>query len=317
MWTRLAAAAALCALGGAALAEEAAAPSLLFSYFVGNGEDGLHLAHSSDGLRWEALAGGRPVLAPAVGEREQLMRDPCIVRGPDGRFHLVWTPGWREQGIGYAWSSDLITWSAQRFLPVMAEIPGVKNCWAPELFHDAAKGEWLVFWASTVPDRVEITPHPEGRWNHRMYYTVTADFERFTPPALLYDHGFSVIDSTIARTDDGYVMILKDETPAPPEKNLRVARAAKPAGPWQPPSPPITGDYWAEGPTIIHWRDRWHVYFDRYMEGRMGLVVSQDLEQWDDWSDRVQFPEGVRHGTVLMVDAAEITRLKEAFPPNP
>jgi beta-xylosidase len=27
----------------------------LFSYFVGNGEDGLHLAHSSDGYKWEAI----------------------------------------------------------------------------------------------------------------------------------------------------------------------------------------------------------------------------------------------------------------------
>tara|TARA_R110001583_G_scaffold27453_4_gene98135 strand:+ start:1731 stop:1904 length:174 start_codon:yes stop_codon:yes gene_type:complete len=27
----------------------------LFSYFKGNGEDGLHLASSEDGLKWEAL----------------------------------------------------------------------------------------------------------------------------------------------------------------------------------------------------------------------------------------------------------------------
>ncbi len=27
----------------------------LFSFFMGNGEDGLHLAYSIDGLKWEAL----------------------------------------------------------------------------------------------------------------------------------------------------------------------------------------------------------------------------------------------------------------------
>ena len=27
----------------------------LFSYFTGNGEDGLHLAYSHDGLTWETL----------------------------------------------------------------------------------------------------------------------------------------------------------------------------------------------------------------------------------------------------------------------
>jgi hypothetical protein len=31
----------------------------LFAYFIGNGEDGLHLAASSDGLKWEALRGGK------------------------------------------------------------------------------------------------------------------------------------------------------------------------------------------------------------------------------------------------------------------
>ena len=28
---------------------------LMFSYFKNNGEDGLHLAYSMDGLKWEAL----------------------------------------------------------------------------------------------------------------------------------------------------------------------------------------------------------------------------------------------------------------------
>ena len=31
----------------------------LFSYFIDNGEDGLHLARSDDGYKWEALAGGK------------------------------------------------------------------------------------------------------------------------------------------------------------------------------------------------------------------------------------------------------------------
>lgn len=57
----------------------------LFSSFRGDGEDGLHLAHSRDGLRWTALNGDRSFLQPSVGTK--LMRDPSIVRGPDGIFH--------------------------------------------------------------------------------------------------------------------------------------------------------------------------------------------------------------------------------------
>jgi len=67
----------------------------LFSYFKGNGEDGLHLAYSEDGLAWRALNDDRPYFHPTVG-KEKLTRDPSIVRGPDGMYHMVWTAGWNE-----------------------------------------------------------------------------------------------------------------------------------------------------------------------------------------------------------------------------
>ncbi|MBI1318679.1 MAG: family 43 glycosylhydrolase [Candidatus Hydrogenedens sp.] len=275
---------------------------LLFSYFTGNGEDGLHFAASEDGLEWKALRDGAPVLAPAVGKKEQLIRDPCIAQGPDATYHMVWTPGWQERGIGYAHSKDLRHWSEQRWLPVMEHIDDARNAWAPELFYDAARERWLIFWASTVPSRFPAgKDNPEGEWNHRMYFTETRDFETFTEAALLYDQGFSVIDSTMVRTDDGYAMFLKDETRLPPQKNIRGAHADNPAGPWSAPSAPITGDYWAEGPTAIRWDGRWLVYFDKYQDHRYGVVASTDLEHWEDWSDRLHMPDGLRHGTVFRV----------------
>jgi hypothetical protein len=75
---------------------ERARVSYLFAYFVGNGEDGLHLASSDDGLTWNALRGGASFLTPTVGSK--LMRDPCVVLGPDGVFHMVWTTGWWDRG---------------------------------------------------------------------------------------------------------------------------------------------------------------------------------------------------------------------------
>src|SRR5436190_23111659 len=92
-------------------------PAYLFSYFTNNGEDGLHLLSSTDGLQWTPLNGGRSFLFPAVGSR--LMRDPSITRGGDGVFHLVWTTGWWDKGIGIAHSKNLVDWSEQTFLPVM------------------------------------------------------------------------------------------------------------------------------------------------------------------------------------------------------
>jgi len=95
-------------------ASPAQAPqSYLFSYFVNNGEDGLHLLSSADGLRWSPVNGGRSLLYPHVGSR--LMRDPSIARGPDGTFHLVRTTGSWDNGIGIAHSKDLIEWFRRPF----------------------------------------------------------------------------------------------------------------------------------------------------------------------------------------------------------
>src|SRR5690349_15598416 len=106
-----------------AQAHAAADTVYLFTYFTKNGEDGLHLAWSEDGYKWQALNGGKGFLAPKIGSKEQLMRDPCVARGPDGTYHMVWTSGWWEKGIGYASTKDFITWSEQKEIPVMAHEP--------------------------------------------------------------------------------------------------------------------------------------------------------------------------------------------------
>ena len=126
-------------------------PVYLFSYFKGNGETGLHLAYSEDGLNWEALNDGKPILAPQVG-KDRLMRDPCIVQGPSGTYHMVWTTGWWDKHIGYASSEDLVHWSEQQTIPVMMHEDSAKNSWAPELFYDEENDQFLIFWATTIPE---------------------------------------------------------------------------------------------------------------------------------------------------------------------
>ena len=60
----------------------------LFSYFMGNGEGGLHLAASQDGKKWEALKDGQSILKPVIG-KDKLMRDPSIVQDENGVFHKI------------------------------------------------------------------------------------------------------------------------------------------------------------------------------------------------------------------------------------
>lgn len=273
----------------------------LFSYFKNNGQDGLHLAYSVDGYAWIALNNDRSWLTPVIGNAK-LMRDPCIMQGPDGTFHMVWTVSWNDKGIGYAHSTDLIHWSDQQFVPVMAHEPTALNCWAPEIQYDAARKTYMIYWATTIPGRF---PQSEGagdeKYNHRMYYVTTPDFKTFSETKLLYDQGFNVIDATIVRDRDAWVMFLKDETRTPPQKNIRIARSNALTGGYSNPTLPITGNYWAEGPTAIHIDRTWIVYFDKYTQHQYGAVQSADLVNWTDISDKISFPAGARHGTVIRV----------------
>jgi beta-xylosidase len=294
-------------------AQEREPQAYLFAYFTGNGEDGLHFASSVDGLAWTALNGGRSYLTPAVGTK--LMRDPCVMRGPDGVYHMVWTTGWWDKGIGVAHSKDLVEWSEQQFVPVMAHEAGAVNAWAPEIVYDAAAAHYVIFWSTTIPGRFPDTDQTGsplkqgGRTNHRIYRVTTKDFRTYTPAALFYDDGFNVIDATIVEDGRRVAMIVKDETEFPTaKKHLRVALADRLAGPYGHASAPISID-WVEGPSVLKVGETWLLYFDEYTRHKYGALRSRDLVTWQPVTEAVTFPAGTRHGTAFAVPPAVLTRL--------
>ncbi|KAI9433784.1 glycosyl hydrolase [Russula earlei] len=240
------------------------------------------------------------------------MRDPCIIRGADNRFHMVWTVSWKDRGIGYASSPDLIHWSEQQYLPVMEKEPTAQNCWAPEITYDAKNKQYMIYWATTIPGRFPATDTTgDGNNNHRIYYVTTKNFTTYSDTKLLYDDGFNVIDATIQPDGKRFVMFLKDETKKPvPQKNLHIATSNTLTGGYSKASPAITGNYWAEGPTAIKINDTWIVYFDKYRDHQYGAVTSTDLEHWTDVSDKLHMPKGTRHGTVFTITAKELTELQ-------
>ncbi|MDX2049312.1 MAG: glycoside hydrolase family 43 protein, partial [Chitinophagaceae bacterium] len=177
-----------------------------FSYFKNNGEDGLHLAYSYDGYTWTALKNDSSFLKPTVA-KDKLMRDPCIMRGADGLFHMVWTVSWNNKGIGYAHSKDLINWSEQQFIPVMVHEDSAKNCWAPEITYNIKKKEYMIYWATTISGRFKAGDTTgDAKYNHRMYYVITGDFKNFSHTKMLYDRGFNVIDASIVQDGKKYIM---------------------------------------------------------------------------------------------------------------
>ena len=280
----------------------------LFSYFKSNGQDGLHLAYSYDGLQYKTLKNDSSFVKPTAG-KDKLMRDPCIIRGRDGKFHMVWTVSWNEKGIGYASSPDLVHWSQQQYIPVMEHEDSARNCWAPEIFYNAKEKNYIIFWATTITGRFPlIDTSAESKYNHRMYYVTTKDFKKYSKAKLLYEKGFNVIDATIVQDGKQYVMFLKDETRQPVQKNIRLATSKKAFKDYSGPSAPISGNYWAEGPTAVKIDGQWIVYFDKYRDRKYGAVMSYDLINWTDVSEKVSFPAGTRHGTVFTISHEEFRK---------
>ncbi|TCD05671.1 glycosyl hydrolase [Pedobacter frigidisoli] len=281
----------------------------LFAYFKNNGQDGLHLAYSKDAYRWTALKNDSSFLKPTVS-KDKLMRDPCIIRGADGLFHMVWTVSWKDKGIGYASSKDLITWSEQQFLPVMAKEDGTRNTWAPEITYDSKTKIYMIYWASTITGKfTETASAMEDGYNHRIYYVTTKDFKTYSETKLLYEPGFNVIDATIVKDNGKFIMFLKDETREPVHKNIKIAYADQMVGPYSKASEPITGNYWAEGPTTLKMGSNWMVYFDKYRDHKYGAILSSDLKNWTDISDKISLPKGLRHGTILNITQKELKKL--------
>jgi hypothetical protein len=232
-----------------------------------------------------------------VGTSKQF-RDPSLLRGPDGIFHLVWTAGWHgDQGFGCASSKDLIHWSDQKFVPVMTNEPTNVNVGAPELLYDENNDQFIIVWASTIPGRFpdKLEKHDN---NHRLYFTTTRDFTNFAPAKLFFEPGFSVIDPFILKDGSRYVLLCKDNSR--PNLNLRVAFAKSPLGPWEKVSEPFTEQF-TEGPCALKIGDDWVIYFDAYRQKIYGAVKTRDFETFTNITEKVSFPEGHKHGTAIQV----------------
>ncbi|MBV5343153.1 glycoside hydrolase family 43 protein, partial [bacterium] len=270
--------------------------------------EGLRFIYSEDGLQWDSIPG--TWLKPAIGT-QQVLRDPSIVQSPDGVFHLVWTTSWKgDLGFGYANSKDLINWSEPRMIEVMKNEPTTINVWAPELFYDDEKQEFVIVWASCIPNRFELGEEEEDN-NHRLFYATTKDFQTFSDTKLFYDPNFSCIDATIVkRAKLDYVMIFKDNTR--PNRNLKVAFAISPTGPYSKPSSTFSDEF-VEGPTVEKIKNEYYIYFDEYRKFSFGAVKTTDFIHFDTITDKLSMPQGHKHGTIFKAPVSIINNLKKNY----
>jgi len=275
----------------------------LFSSFREPATAGLRLAYSYDGYRWKDF--DTTFLKPMIDDK--VMRDPSIARGPDGTYHLVFTSAWKgNRSFGYASSTDLVHWSEQKSIPVMQNEPTAVNVWAPELFYNEEKREFIIIWASTIPFRFPKGEEDEDN-NHRIYYITTNDFKTFSETKLFLDPGFSVIDcEIIKRGKNDYVLVLKDNTR--PNRNIKVAFANNPLGPYSKASEAFTPNF-SEGPTVAKVGDEYLIYYDQYRDISFGAMKTKDFKTFTDVSKEVSLPPGHKHGTIFPVSKKDLRHL--------
>ena len=272
----------------------------VFAYFQEPANQGIYLALSRDGYHYTPLNDGQPWVVPA--HPGELMRDVFLTRGPDDRFHMVWTWNWHGSSLGYASSPDLLTWSEQKEIPIMGDFPQVNNVWAPEIYWDAKRREWLIIWSSSMKD---------SKAGNRIWSAFTPDFNTFSKPKIFFDPGYVVIDATIFHGDTGpYRLVFKDQTLDPLTYQERVATGPTLEGPWSSISGPMN-ESWSEGPSVIQVGDKYIVFYDHYRapRARYEAVASKDWKHWTDVTGQISIPAHSKHGSFLWITDEEAARL--------
>jgi len=269
----------------------------VFSYFKTESE-ALHLALSDDGFQWKPINNNKPVLTCNVNSKS--IRDPFIIKAQDGIFHLFFTDSWRSKYIIHCYSNDLIEWSRQEAIGVMVDVPGTRNSWAPECFYDYEEDLYRIIWSSTVS-----VEGPVNFKDHRIWSTTTKDFINYTPSKIFFDPGYSVIDATVAYKNGKYLMAFKDERGTNEVdtefKAIRVCCSEKAEGPYANISELITPNL-TEGPVIFEAEGELIMFYDHFKENHYGASISYDGRNWTDIIQKVEFPQGVRHGGVIKID---------------
>lgn len=280
----------------------------LFTSFKDPGKSGICFATSVDGLNWTTFNNGKPVMK--CDSTKGSMRDPFIVRSENNEFHLIWTSG--KGRIGHATSSDLVHWSDQQIIPILQDDKRVLNTWAPEMIFDETNRQWVIFWSSTIKgDFAETDGQVENDKNHRIYYLTTKDWKSFSDPKLFFDPGYPVIDATILKDKQGYLLVFKDERRWPLQKNIRTAHSQNIFGPWTEISEPITRN-WTEGPSIIKLKNSFVIYYDAYKDSKkMEAIQSRNLKKWQNLN--VRFPDLYKHGSFIRISRTELIKLNNTF----
>ncbi|MCF6411536.1 LamG-like jellyroll fold domain-containing protein [Pseudalkalibacillus salsuginis] len=317
-----------------------------FSYFTGEYEGGeeISFATAKDPLHWEALNNGQSVIQSTMGEKG--LRDPFVIRSPEGdKFYMIATDLKMGESTNFdqaqitgshsimVWESDdLVNWSEQRMVEVAPENGG--NTWAPEAFYNEETGEYVVFWASSIPNEETYGDYPNGRPNGQynvMYYATTRDFYEFSEPKVMIDDSFPTIDTSFIQDGETLYRFTKSEVNYKVyyEKATNIFDdldgIEENGFQFEPVEGTKNGNLGLighggnnEGQTVfkdIH-EDKWYLFLDSWPYHVRWTTDLSDGEQLVNNvlpESEYALPPGPRHGTVIPITNEEYDALQEKY----
>lgn len=289
--------------------------AFLFSHFEyrtpGPDLEQVQFSISRDGLRWELLNGGDPVLENHSDDGG--LRDPFVFRKRDNTFVLLATDlnialrknGWKDavangsNKIILFESPDLVHWSAPR--AVVMPLPDATCAWAPEVIDD--DGRYLVIWSAR-----------RRGMRTKVYGAYTEDFIRYNTPFVFCEGEMDVIDTTVVRWNNLWYRFTKDES----SQSILPETASSLVGPWtRVKSECLSAIHGVEGPICTILPDgRALLLLDCY---GVGPDASYIAFLSDDLAAGMFVPAGgafrpscrMKHGTIMPITTDEYERLKE------
>ena len=290
----------------------------LFTYFTGNrqSQEAIHYAISSDGYRFRALNGDQPILDSRAISSTGGVRDPHILRSPDGEsFRMVATDmvsanGWDSNRAMVLLKSDnLLEWTSS-VVNVQDRFDGqdsLRRVWAPQTIWDPEAEKYLVYWSMK---------HGE-RGPDIIYYAYAnddfTDLETKPEQLLSTPDGGGAIDGDIVLHDGTYHLFFKTEDR---DRGLKVATADRVTGPYtvgeefvQQTTFPVEGS--SVYPRIDG--DEYVLMYDVYTEGRYQFARTSDLKNFEVIDEKISMNFNPRHGTVIPITHTEMDRLLSRF----
>lgn len=318
----------------------AARSAYLLAYFKDETHS-LHFATSADGYTFTDVNDGAPVLSGQVADQKGI-RDPHIMRGPDGDFYMSMTDlhifakreglratDWERPEEEYGWgnnrnlilmkSHDLLHWTLAK-VNVSALFPAFAqagNAWAPETIWDPARKRMMVYFTTRIGNGPNFMVQSLADPAFTTLTTEPQQILRYPRPAV------NTIDADITKVGDRYHMFyVAHEQPG----SIRQAVSRRVDGGYvydpQKIDPETVA---AEAPNL--WKrygtDTYVLMYDVFgaKPNNMGFAETKDFKtfrnigRFNDPGSRMKTTNftAPKHGTVMAITPEEAARLRAYF----